>query len=169
MRGELMFCCSKIKMVHLAATFEPSSGFAFVGDKAVQTRAQISLKAGFPCVVSRKVVLFEGVGEEPLRQILGVFVIDVPFQANVFVRGFPVAREDRVEGAMAKELIERFNKMLAGVTGLPEFKHVTYIDLRGTLPTGPGYKDWWANELHPTPKGYRKVAEKFVKVLAALP
>jgi lysophospholipase L1-like esterase len=81
-------------------------------------------------------------------------------------KGFGGAIETK---AMAKELIERFNTMLSAVTRLPEFKHVSYIDLRGTLPTGAGYKDWWANELHPTPKGYRKVAEKFVKVLAALP
>jgi hypothetical protein len=70
--------------------------------------------------------------------------------------------------AMAKELIQRFNTMLAGVVKLPEFKHVTYIDLRGTLPTGAGYKDWWANELHPTHKGWRKVAGKFAAVIGAL-
>jgi lysophospholipase L1-like esterase len=70
---------------------------------------------------------------------------------------------------MAKTLIERFNVMLKGVVALDAFRHVTYIDLRGTLPTGPGYKTWWANELHPSHKGYRKVTEKFVKVIEALP
>jgi hypothetical protein len=70
---------------------------------------------------------------------------------------------------MAKVLIERFNAMLKGVAALSAFPHVTYVDLRGTLPTGPGYKTWWANELHPTRKGFRKVAEKFVTVLDRLP
>jgi lysophospholipase L1-like esterase len=71
--------------------------------------------------------------------------------------------------AMAKQLIERFNRMLAAVAALPEFKHVTFVDLRGLLPTGPGYKAWWANELHPTGKGFRKVAAKFAKALEDLP
>ena len=38
---------------------------------------------------------------EALREIFGVFVVSVPFQADVFVCGFPVARDDGVEGATA--------------------------------------------------------------------
>jgi lysophospholipase L1-like esterase len=69
---------------------------------------------------------------------------------------------------MAKTLIDRFDRMLAGVTSLPEFKHVTFVNLRGSLPTGGGYKTWWANELHPTPKGFRTIAGKFATVLDGL-
>jgi hypothetical protein len=71
--------------------------------------------------------------------------------------------------ALAGTLIDRFNAMLAGVAALPEMEHVSYIDLRGTLPTGPGYKTWWANELHPTHKGFRSVTARFVTVLDGLP
>ena len=51
--------------------------------------------------------------------------------------------------------------MLEGVCALPPFAHVRYVDLRNILSTGPGYKRWWANELHPTPPGFRRIAERF--------
>jgi hypothetical protein len=38
---------------------------------------------------------------------------------------------------------------------------VRYLDLRNTLSGGPNYKDWWANELHPTAKGFEAVTKKF--------
>jgi lysophospholipase L1-like esterase len=70
---------------------------------------------------------------------------------------------------LARQLIERFNAMLAGIAGLPDFAHVHYIDLRNTLSTGPDYQEWWANELHPTERGFRRIADRFAAVLAGLP
>jgi len=70
--------------------------------------------------------------------------------------------------AMAKALIDRFNAMLEKVVTLPAFAHVSFVDLRGSLPTGSAYKTWWANELHPTHKGFRKVASKFAEALEEL-
>jgi hypothetical protein len=46
---------------------------------------------------------------------------------------------------MAADLIDRFNVMLQDVSAMPEFKHVRYVDLRGTLSTTANYKTWWAN------------------------
>jgi hypothetical protein len=44
--------------------------------------------------------------------------------------------------------------------------HVHYVDLCGTLSSKlANYKDWWANELHPTEKGFEGVTKKFVAVL----
>ena len=63
------------------------------------------------------------------------------------------------------ELIDRLNAMLAGLAGRAPFAHVKYVDLRGTLSTGPRYRDWWANELHPTRKGFEAVTAKFVAAL----
>jgi hypothetical protein len=63
------------------------------------------------------------------------------------------------------ELIDRFNAMLRDVTRRPELQHVQYLDLRGTLPSGASYKDWWANELHPTRKGFEAVAKKFAAMI----
>ncbi len=67
---------------------------------------------------------------------------------------------------IVKELIDRFNTMLEELPGVPGLEHVTHVDLRGTLRTDETYKDWWANELHPTATGFAAVAAKFA---AALP
>jgi lysophospholipase L1-like esterase len=71
--------------------------------------------------------------------------------------------------ALMKTLIDRFNVMLAGVSAMQPFRHVTYLDLRRTLSSGANYKDWWANELHPSPQGFRAVSDKFAAVIATLP
>ncbi len=65
-------------------------------------------------------------------------------------------------------LIDRFNQMLAEVAAIPDFEHVHHLDLRRTL-TSANYKTDWANELHPSPKGFETVAKKFAAVIAALP
>src|SRR6185437_8854182 len=75
---------------------------------------------------------------------------------------------------MMKTLIDRFNAMLQTVA--KSFSNVHYVDLRGTLPNGAGYKAYWANELHPTgdtlfgnKDGFLAVATKFEAVLSKLP
>jgi len=71
--------------------------------------------------------------------------------------------------ALVRELIERFNAMQARVAALPEFAHVHFLDLRGTLPTSPReYRKYWANELHPTDMGFSRVAERFAVKLREL-
>lgn len=62
-------------------------------------------------------------------------------------------------------LIDRFDAMLAGLAGKPPFGHVRFLDLRNTLSTGASYKTWWANELHPTPKGFDAVTKKFAAII----
>ena len=65
---------------------------------------------------------------------------------------------------VTRDLIDRFYAMLADVTALPSFSHVQVVDLRGALSidlVNERYKQWWGNELHPTSKGFRKVAELF--------
>jgi hypothetical protein len=70
---------------------------------------------------------------------------------------------------LIKQLIDRFNSMLRDVARMGEFPHVRYIDLRNTLSTGPNYKTYWANELHPTPKGFELVTNRFAQALESLP
>ena len=65
---------------------------------------------------------------------------------------------------MMRALIDRFNKMVKSVTD--GFPHVRFVDLRGTLPNGTTYQDWWANELHPTKKGFEAVAARFADAIA---
>lgn len=75
--------------------------------------------------------------------------------------------QKRIE--LAHVLIDRFNVMVAAIPSQPSCSHVRFIDLRGTLSTRTDYEDWWANELHPTPPGFEKVAKAFADVLASLP
>lgn len=69
---------------------------------------------------------------------------------------------------IARELIDRLNTMLATVPAIPQLSHVKYIDVRDTLSSGTEYKAWWADELHPTTKGFEDVAGKFRAVLVSL-
>lgn len=63
------------------------------------------------------------------------------------------------------ELIDLFNETLGNLAN--EFENVFYIDLRGCLPKPPysGYQEDWANELHPTSEGFRKIAKSMKKVI----
>jgi len=64
-----------------------------------------------------------------------------------------------------KMLIDRFNDMLQNAVATSGFSHVRYVDLRNTLSNGSNYKKDWANELHPTAKGFRLVADKIAKAV----
>ncbi len=67
---------------------------------------------------------------------------------------------------MVADLIDRFNVMLRRIASLPAFAHVRYLDLRGTLANDATYKTWWANELHPTERGFAAVADKFAAIIS---
>ena len=72
-------------------------------------------------------------------------------------------------GLVMKRLIDRFNVMLQEVSTASRFKHVHYLNLRGTLRNDPGnYKKDWGNELHPTGSGFELVAGKFASVIGKL-
>jgi len=78
-------------------------------------------------------------------------------------KGF-IAPEACVE--MAADLIDRFNVMLRRVVALKEFSHVRYVDVRGELSNGSDYRTWWANELHPTKRGFEAVAGRFAAAIS---
>jgi len=65
-------------------------------------------------------------------------------------------------------LMDRYNAMLKKVPLAPGMGHVRYVKLLDMLTTGPGYKKDWANELHPTQDGFKKVAQEFDRILSAL-
>jgi len=67
---------------------------------------------------------------------------------------------------LTKDLLDRYNTMLSGLASRPGLEHVTYVDLRRTLDSGAGYKDDWANELHPSRSGFEKVAAKIDAALS---
>ena len=72
---------------------------------------------------------------------------------------------------LMRVVIDRFNAMLEGLVSDPAFPGVHYVNLRGKLSTelaNDAYQEWWANELHPTEDGFRKVASEFAFVLSGL-
>jgi hypothetical protein len=72
--------------------------------------------------------------------------------------------------AMMQTLMDQFNEVVKLLPSQPPFAHVRYIDLRGTLSNHlADYKDWWANELHPTERGFEAVTDRFAVELAKLP
>src|SRR5436190_6513971 len=66
------------------------------------------------------------------------------------------------------QLIDRFNALLAEMVAVPEFSHVHYLDLRNTLKHDATYKQFWANELHPSPRGFDLVTQKFARLIDQL-
>jgi len=78
-------------------------------------------------------------------------------------KGFLNQNENR---ATIGRLIDHFNNMIRDVAADKRFPHVRYVDLRGTLPNGANYGDWWGNELHPTKKGFMAVAQKLADAIA---
>lgn len=67
--------------------------------------------------------------------------------------------------ALIKEIIVRFNRMLSRLPALDGLGHVKHVDLTGSLPTGSNFKDYWENELHPTPKGFGLLTARFAGAL----
>ena len=67
-------------------------------------------------------------------------------------------------------LIDRLNKTIAAVAKQRASHNVHHIDVRGTLTKSrPSYRKDWANELHPTGRGWKKVANLFTaEILAVL-
>jgi len=62
-------------------------------------------------------------------------------------------------------VIDKFNVMLETACAAPSLRHVTYVDLRGVLRSGRNYRRFWANELHPTGRGFELVADTIHKTL----
>ncbi len=80
-------------------------------------------------------------------------------------------KDPAVQQRVIDALIDRLNLTLTQVAKKRAADGVRYINVRGTLTkTKPLYRKDWANELHPTSRGWRKVADVFeAVVLPALP
>jgi lysophospholipase L1-like esterase len=78
-------------------------------------------------------------------------------QPGLFQKGHAALEANK---AILRTLIDAFNGMVKQVSAMPGFGHVSYVDLRGTLTQGTGYKRDWANELHPTKAGFSAVAAR---------
>jgi hypothetical protein len=72
-------------------------------------------------------------------------------------RGVP--RDMALRSEIARNLIDRLNDdLLAPLADATP--GVVYIDSRGILPRDGTYRDYWANEMHPTNLGFRRIFEQ---------
>ena len=70
--------------------------------------------------------------------------------------------DPRLQFAVVKEILVRFGTMLRNLAAaLPDF---VYVETQGLLrPTAK----WWDNELHPSPRGFEKIAVAFKEALVS--
>lgn len=69
--------------------------------------------------------------------------------------------------ALVRTLIARFNTTLQSLAAAHSDVH--YVNLRNTLSSGPDYTKDWANELHATSEGWKKLAKELqAQMLAVL-
>ena len=74
---------------------------------------------------------------------------------------------DPAEGkGLVQTLVDRFNKTLEALAAAQPGVH--YIDLRNTLSSGLDYRRDWANELHATSEGWKKLAQKLQRGMLAV-
>jgi lysophospholipase L1-like esterase len=64
-------------------------------------------------------------------------------------------------------VIDKFNVMVETACAAPSLRHVSYVDLRPVLRSGRNYRRFWANELHPTSRGFELVSDAINKTLRA--
>jgi len=102
----------------------------------------------------------------------GFWILPGPWLKPSFaLKGDPLAPNSAAQHQIVLNgLIDDFNKMLEAIPKIDGLEHVRYVRLVGTLSSSPGnYTSDWGNELHPTPNGFKRVAEKFHEVIARLP
>lgn len=101
----------------------------------------------------------------------GFWVLPGPWLRPAFaLKGDPLAPDPSKDQAVINGLIDDYNRMLEGLPKIDGLDHVRYVRLIGTLSIDPqNYSGDWGNELHPSPQGFRRIAEKFQGVLAQLP
>ena len=97
------------------------------------------------------------------RGVLGGFAfLPGPWLEPGFHRkGHPDVNANRV---VVRNLIDVFNNMLRQLASMTGFEHVRYVNLRGTLNSS-SYKQDWANELHPTERGFKAVAARIAAAI----
>ena len=92
---------------HRTASLLAMGGGMFACGETVQCHAEVGAERSLRGVELLEEFAFEGAGEEALRQILGVFVVLMPFQTDVFVNGLPVEGGYRFKGLIGERAIGR--------------------------------------------------------------
>jgi hypothetical protein len=98
----------------------------------------------------------------PTPRPAGVIIVDPHGWLYPAMETYDIPDADRV--ALAKYLVDQLAVFISG-TVMKQIGNMFLIDLRGTLipadPGTPGQSNDWANEIHPTPDGYVKLAQSY--------
>ncbi len=74
--------------------------------------------------------------------------------------------EERRE--ITDKIIDAFNAMLENLAGSPELSHVHYNRLLDLFPREDDHRKWWNDELHPTKRGFRLLANTLAEKINAV-
>jgi len=64
-----------------------------------------------------------------------------------------------------REIVGRFDAMLLEVADDPAMADFHVVDVTAVLSSGDDYRTWWANELHPTPRGFHAVTDRIAAAI----
>jgi hypothetical protein len=64
-----------------------------------------------------------------------------------------------------RHIVERFNEMLSETAGEEGMEKLHVVDVTDKLKSDASYREWWANELHPTPQGFRAVTAEIAQAI----
>ena len=70
--------------------------------------------------------------------------------------------------AIVEEILGEFNSMLQSMMQSPGLEHVKYVNFLDLLPNDSSYKRWWNDELHPTDRGFRRLAAKMAEEISGV-
>ena len=79
-------------------------------------------------------------------------------------KGVPEEDLDARRDAM-RHIVERFNEMLRETAGEEGMEQLHVVDVTDKLKSDASYREWWANELHPTPQGFRAVTTEIAQAI----
>jgi hypothetical protein len=152
-----------------------------INEDVVRGVIDVRLKDAYIAIISRISTITEGYLVRPIPIILHGYAHPVPDGRGVLGGWWRIpgpwlrpgfhhkGHGDQTENtAVMEKLIDRFNAMLKAVAATNGFSHVHYLNLRDTLRNDEHYKDHWANELHPTDRGFRLVTAEFARLIASL-
>jgi hypothetical protein len=64
-----------------------------------------------------------------------------------------------------RHIVARFNEMLRETAGEEGMGQLHVVDVTDKLKSDGTYREWWANELHPTPQGFRAVTTEIAQAI----
>lgn len=78
----------------------------------------------------------------------------------------PSAADLARAAGIVRDMLTQFHHMMADLEADPA-NNIVYVRTQGILAADAGFQNDWANELHPTPPGFARVAARFVEALEA--